>query len=168
MDPFRDKETLQMKCLQFSVILFIILNVSGCKPSAPFVHIPISESTVININQKEFPFSKPFKPSKQVNEVCFYYSEFLKVNEITKPPQFADGTPLIITAYIVDQNNENLKLNSITRNGDNLLCLRPENFKYWIDISKKNTTFVKLLVQTNREITFSKIEWKTYNAWDFK
>jgi hypothetical protein len=130
--------------------------------------MPISESTVINNNQKEFPFSKPFKPSKQVNEVCFHYSGFLKVNEITKPPQFADGTPLIITAYIVDQNNENLELNSITRNGDNLLCLGPGNYKEWLDISKMNTTFVKLPVQSNREINISKIEWKTYNSWDIK
>jgi hypothetical protein len=84
------------------------------------------------------------------------------------PPKFADGTPLLITSYLIDNRNEKLELNSITRNGENYFCFVPENYTEWLAISKKNASFVKLLVQSNRKINVSKIEWKTYNAWDFK
>lgn len=158
-----------MKWLSFSIILFIILSVSNCKPSDPFIHIPISGSTVIDANQKEFPFSKPFKPSKQVNEVCFEHAETLKLEEYSmNPPRFADGTPLLITAYLGDNRNERLELNKITRLVENYLCFVPENYNEWLAISKKDVSFLKLSVQSNRKINVSKIEWRTYNAWDIK
>ena len=159
-----------MKWLPSSIILFILINALSCKPSNPYVRIPISGSTIIDTNQKEFQFSKPFYPSKQVNEVCIEYTGTLKYEEkySMNPPKFADGTLLLIKLYLVDNSNEKVELNKITSFGRNDLCFVPENYTEWLGISKKNASFVKLLVQSNRTINVSKIELKTFNAWDFK
>lgn len=103
-----------------------------------------------------------------MNKICFEYSEKLKIDSITKPPKFPDGTPLVITSYLIDQNGKKYETNGISQNGENYICFAPENYVAWLDISKQNISFIKLVVKSNPKIKVSKIEWKSYNAWDMK
>ena len=158
---------VKSRILIFLFILTLIVFFA-CKPSNPFVHTPISDAIVIDNGEQEIVFDKPFKPEKQVNEVCFEYPEKLKIDSITKPPKFADGKLLVIKSYLIDQNGEKWETNSITRNRESYICFTPENYSDWLDISKSNISFIKLVVSSNPKIKVSKIEWKTYNAWDMK
>ncbi len=163
---------IKMNFIKSIVIFFFFAltftGFSACKPSNPFVHTPISGEIVIDNNEREFVFNKPFKPTKQVNEICFEYSENLKISQIESPPKFSDGNPLIITSYLVDQNGEKYQTTHIKRNRENYGCFTPENYVAWLDISKRNISFTKFFVHSNLKINISKIEWKSYNAWDFK
>lgn len=163
---------IKMDFIKYIVLVFFLaltlIGFSTCKPSNPFIHTPISGEIVIDNNEREFVFNKPFKPTRQVNEICFEYSENLKIDQITSPPKFADGKPLIITSYLVDQNGEKYETTSITRNGENYICFTPENYVAWLDISKQNISFIKLFAHSNPKINILKIEWKSYNSWDFK
>lgn len=150
------------------LFLIVLLVVVACKPSNPFVHTPISDTIVIDDNERVIVFDKPYKPKKQVNEICFEYVDNLEIVAIEKPPLFADGTPLIITSYLVDHYNEKHELSNISKNAPNTLCFTPKNYGEWLDVSKREVTFVKLIVRSNRKIDLSKIEWNSYNAWDFK
>jgi hypothetical protein len=155
--------------LMFRFILLIsILTCVSCKLGNPFVHIPISGPTTIDNQERKFIFDKPFEPIKQVNEICFEYVDNLKVDSIPKPPVFPDGKPLIITSYLVDQNDKKYDLSEITRNRENYLCLTPDNYDEWLGISKQDVAFVQLFVRSNRKLDLLKIEWKSYNAWDMK
>jgi hypothetical protein len=150
------------------LFLTALLCMVACKPSNPFIHIPISGEIVIGNNEQIIVFDKPFKPTKQVNEICFEYVGNLKIDAIEKPPLFADSTPLIITNYLVDNYNEKHELSNISKNLPNTLCFTPKNYGEWLNVSKKEVTFIKLIVRSNRKIDVSKIEWNSFNAWDFK
>ncbi|HEX8636839.1 MAG TPA: hypothetical protein VF692_02160, partial [Pyrinomonadaceae bacterium] len=96
----------KLEHLKRVLFLTVLIVMFACKPSNPFVHTPISGAIVIDNDEREIVFDKPYKPKKQVNEICFEYVGNLKIDAIEKPPLFADSTPLIITSYLVDHYNE--------------------------------------------------------------
>lgn len=149
-------------------LLFLLLCVSSCKPSNPFEYVQISGELIIDSDPQVLNFDRPFKPVKQVNEVCFQYDENVTIEYVTKPPTFPDGKPLLITASLTTQDERTIELNNITRNKEHYLCLTPKEYDWWISIYKSDINFIALTVRSNRKIKISKIEWETYNAWDLK
>ena len=147
------------------IVVIVVAQILACKPSDPFSYIQISGEIVLDTNEQKLDFVEPFKASKQVNEVCFEYSELLKVDYVDKPPVFPDGKPLLIVARLTDQSGSTRELNSIVRNRPGYLCLAPKGGEWWY---KTDVKFTALTVQSNRRISLSKIEWKMYNAWDMK
>ena len=137
----------------------------ACHRRSPFVDTPISGAIVIDSASREIIFEKPFKPTKQVSKICFEYTDPLSVYDIAKAPQFGDGTNLRLEAKIVDRNGKSYDLDDIENSVDYYICLVPGS-KDWLDISKTDTAFVKLIVRSNRPIHLSKIEWVAYNSWD--
>lgn len=145
-----------------------LVQILACKPSKPFSYVQISGETVLDTNEQKFVFAEPFKPLKQVNDVCFWYSETMKVESVDKPPKFPDGKPLIITAKLADRTGKVIELSKITRNATDRLCLVPEDYNWWLSIYKTDIQLTELSVQSNRTIKISKIEWEMHNAWDLK
>lgn len=159
------QKTILVLC---NLVVIASLFIVSCKPINPFSHTLISNNLVIDKVGQEIIFDKPFKPKKQVNKVCFDYFDKLKVLDISKPPVFPDETPLLITGYLVDKKGKRYDLDNISKNGTNYLCLTPEYTSEWLNIYKKDISFLKLYVSSNRKFNVSKIEWESYNAWDFK
>src|SRR5687768_14042454 len=91
-------------------ILSVAFLAMSCKPTDPFAVTPISGPVVIDTQQQEFTFEKEFKPRRQVVKVCFAYSDDLIAHSISERPYFGDGTPLNLTAAIVDTNGNNYSL----------------------------------------------------------
>lgn len=152
--------------LVFSSILSIVLiNTLACKPSNPFIDTPISGAKVIDTSEQEIIFNKPFKPKKMINKICFEYSDKLTAEPISEPPKFSDGTTLQLTAVIVDQNDRKYELDHVENSVENYLCIRPK-YDAWLNISKTDTTFVKLLIRSNRKINLLQIQWVSYDIWD--
>lgn len=151
---------LNLAFLPFLLFMF------ACKTSDPFVSTPISDVVIIDTNEQEILFNKPFKPKKMVNKVCFEYSDKLIADKLgAKPPSFPDGSPLQLTAFVIDQNGKKYALDHIENSFENYHCILPQD-KSWLEISKTDATLVKLLVRSNRKINLSKIEWVSYDIWD--
>ena len=154
--------------LKFSSILLItLINTFACKPRNPFVHTEISGPITIDHSEKEITFERAFKPKKQANEICFRYSENLKIGLIKDPPKFSDGTPLVIDLHLFDQKDIRYEFSSISTNKEGTICFVPDNYNEWQEISTKQTLFVKMIVRSNQKLEVSKIEWESYNSWDF-
>lgn len=147
------------------ISLLIMLMTFACKAGNPFIQTPISGAMVIDTKEQVIVFDKPFKPKKMINKICFGYSDTLVAKSISEPPKFSDGTSLKLTAIVVDQNSKEYTLSYIENSPQGNLCIRPEN-EDWFDVSKTNTTFIKLVVSSNRKINLSKIEWVSYDIWD--
>lgn len=158
----------KLRVATLTILVIVVVQILGCKPSQPFSYLQISGEIVLDSNEQRLVFAEPFKPSKQSNIVCFRYSEPLKVEYVDKPPKFPDGKPLLITAKLTDETGKIILLNNISRNGPDYLCLTPEEYKWWITTYKTDIQFTELSVQSNRTIKISKIEWEMHNAWDLK
>ena len=157
---------LPTRVLFTSVLLSALLNIFACKPSNPFAYTPISGAVVIDTHEQEFIFDKPFKPKKMVVKICFEYSDKLTTREISQPPKFPDGTVLKLTASVIDQKGRKYELSQVANSVENYLCISPELTNEWMDISKTNTVFIRLLVYSNRKLNVSKIQWVSYDIWD--
>jgi hypothetical protein len=146
----------------------VLLNTFACEVNKR-IHTPISRETIIDTNEQEIVFDKPFKLKRQVVRVCFEYSDNLKISSYGDVPRFSDGTSLKLITSVVNQNGRKYELSKIGTSFENTICLEPELTDEWIFISKTKITFTKLLVYSNRKINISKIEWWEFNpwAWDF-
>jgi hypothetical protein len=150
----------------FLLFLQFLLVMSACKTSEPFVYRTISKGAIIDTNEQEIVFDSPFKPKKMVNKVCFEYTDNLIADKSgTLSPKFPDGLPLQLNVFVLDQNGRKYALDHIENSFENYHCILPSD-KSWLEISKTNTTFVKLVVSSNRKINISLIQWVSYDIWD--
>lgn len=74
-------------------VCIIIAPLLACKPGNPFSYKQISGEIVLDTNEQKFEFVEPFKATRQSNNVCFRYSDPLKIEYVDKPPMFPDGMP---------------------------------------------------------------------------
>jgi hypothetical protein len=132
------------------------------------VRTAISGPTTVDQIEKEFAFEKPFTPAKQVNDICLAYVQRLEIKNVTDPPRFLDKTPWKLGMYLIASDGTKYAVDTIGRNRENYLCLHPRDYEEWLRISEKGVSFVKLSIQSNRKIDLTRIEWESYNAWDFK
>ncbi len=162
-----------IRSIENSVVTIILIAVpllnQACKPLNPFTYTPISKNVVVDSNRQALVFDSPFLPRKQVNDVCFNYKGDLRIPRyISEPPEFTDGVALKLDVILVEESGKHYKADKTTENGPNYLCFAPSNHEEWLKISEKNVKFVKIFLSSNRKLEVSKIEWKSYNAWDFK
>ena len=139
--------------------------ISGCKPADPFTKVSISGPLRLGPEVQEFVFAYPFKPFKQVSEVCFGYSDSLIVKSISDPPRFADGINLEVTGAVVDESGREWPLTNIASSAENYLCLTPP-FTEWLRVEQSKLSFTKLRVRSSRPVNLTKIEWSAFNSWD--
>jgi hypothetical protein len=151
--------------IAISLCFIMVSGAISCKPKDPFVTTPIIGPIVIDTAEQEIVFAQPYKPVKQVVKVCFAYADDLNAFPISKPPLFPDGVRLELTASIIDQHGSNYKLTHVENSVDNYYCISPRS-DAWLKISESDTTFLKLIVRSNRRINISRIEWVQYNALD--
>lgn len=151
-----------------TILSLFVFQLIGCKPAEPFSYLPISDERWIGPAEQLIEFDKSFKPVKQVNEVCFAYSEETTIANITSFPVLSDHSEMRVSATLIDSAHNRTELEDITRNGPHYLCLAPSDYTAWLNISNTDVQFTVLIVRANRAIHIQKIEWKTYNAWDLK
>jgi len=154
------------RVLQYALAISVIVaGFTACRSSNPFTHTLISKEISIDINDQEISFERAFVPKKQVSEVCFEYLDSLSASKIGEPPRFRDGQALDLTAFVIADDGSSYRLDHIVNSVDHYLCMSP-NFDNWLDISKADKRFVKLIVRSNRQIHLSKIEWIAYDSGD--
>lgn len=151
-----------------ALLIAVMWLAFACKLGNPFVFTLIASQITIDQNEKEIVFNQPFKPTKQVNRVCFEYDERLNIGSIKEPPKFSDGTSLMLDLRLFDEQNVQYKFSKIGRNREKYICFVPEDYDQWLDIAEKEVTFVRMTVRCNQTLNISKIEWESYNAWDLK
>lgn len=148
-------------------ILAIMCSLT-CKLRNPISLLKISDEVRLDTVERRFIFDELFKPAKQVNLICFRYTDPLTVVHVDKPPLFSDGNPLIIRAYLKDQHDNLTVLDNISRNSPNYQCLSPDDYSSWLTISDSEVQFASLSVRSNRPIVVSRIEWESHDATDMK
>ena len=154
--------------LTYATILLSLIIIAACKPANPFVYTPIGAEIQLDETEKVFEFTKPFVPHKQVNLICYTFEQSFKSDTTMPPPRFADGVPLVMDNILVDGKGNEFKLNKLADRDEQHVCYSHADYQSWLDISKRNVSFVRLKVRSNRPIKALKIEWKSHNAWDMK
>jgi len=149
----------------FIIAVALIGMISACKPADPFTKVSISGPTRVGPEFQEFVFAAPFKPFKQVSEVCFAYSDSLIVKSISDPPQFSDGVKLEVTGAVFDETGREWPLTNIASSAEKYLCLTPP-FTEWLQVEQSKLSFTKLRVRSSRPVNLTKIEWSAFNSWD--
>lgn len=147
-----------------SVVMCSVLT--SCKPTDPYSRTSISGARTIGPIEQEILFEPPLKPVKQANEVCFHYIEQTDTSNIDALPKRPDSSNLMIEATLIDDAGNRTELGKNGINGPNIICRVPIDYNHWLDISKSNVKFVKLIVRSDRPVELSKIVWVGYNAWD--
>lgn len=137
-----------------------------CKSVDPFSVVAISGPVVIGSNTIEFEFKKPFKPTKQAVKVCFAYSDDLNVPSISEFPKLTNGSRLELDGNLIDSDGRRYSLNHVANSVKNYICLSPELTDVWMNISKSDVSFTKLLMKSNAELNVTRVEWVSFNSWD--
>ena len=150
------------------IICCFLALTSSCKPADPFSYTAISEARILGPVEQDISFSAPIVPVKQVNKLCFAYSDDTRIIKVDAPPRFTDGSELRIVATLFDNMDNRFELTNLSENAQNYLCLAPENYGAWLEISRDKPQFTKIIVRANQPVHVTRIEWKAYNAWDFK
>ncbi len=160
-----------MKSLSGLIIILVIASALvsslSCVRSNPFVKVNISGPIVIDEDEKKIVFVEPFIPRRQVVRVCFEFGENMVVHSVSEPPSFPDGTRLRLTATLIDIRERKYDLTHIAKSAQESLCISPELSDEWTNISKNKVSFVKLEVSSNRSIKIKRIEWVSFNSWDW-
>jgi hypothetical protein len=151
--------------LRLGTMLLALLSFT-CAPKDPYSITRIGGPVTIGPKQTAFLFETPYKPAKQEVKICFRYEDDLEIPGVSVPPTFQDGTNLELTASLADTNGREYSLDHITNSSRNYLCISPQLTPEWMDISKKEVSFVKLSVQANRQVRIKVVEWVAVNMWD--